>query len=216
MRFDQIYSWLEVHKPKVILEVGTWNGGNAVRMMEAACAEKYIGFDVWDEGSKELDELELNVKKHVTKKSVEKLFDSKGFEYELIQGNTRVTMPEYMVGGHPIADFSLIDGGHSAATIHNDFVQIMRLTHTKGTIFFDDYYIGITENSPVGANPVLANIKAPYTVYPQSDPVYLNGDKEPTGKVKIVRMDMRDIKITDRWDVPEEESWSFSPSSLSG
>ena len=48
-RFEQIHGWLREHKPKVILEIGTWDGKNAVLMMAAASAEKYIGFDLWEE-----------------------------------------------------------------------------------------------------------------------------------------------------------------------
>ena len=208
-RFEQIYAWLEKNKPKVILEICTFNGKNAVNMMKHG-AEKYIGFDVWEEGSEELDEIEFNAKKRVTKKDAEVVL--KGIDYELIQGNTRVTLEEYCKDKKPFVDLVLIDGGHSTPTIGSDFGWVIKIAKTSGTIILDDYYFGVPRAN-VGCNGVLASLNAPYKVLPKADPVYPDKDGKAKGSVKLAQVEMRDLQITDRWDVPKEERWVFSPSS---
>jgi predicted O-methyltransferase YrrM len=207
-RFEQIHDWLEENKPEVILEVGTWNGHNAIKMMECSGAKKYIGFDVWEEGSDALDDAEFNAKKRVTKKEVEDLLKKQGFDFELIRGNTRVTLPEYVKDKKPFVDFVLIDGGHLTATVDSDFRSVTKIAKTTGHIFFDDYYFGVSVPN-VGCNGVLAGVNAPYTVMASIDPVILN--KEKQGHTMVAYLKMKDLQITDRWDVPEKESWSYSP-----
>ena len=209
-RFEQIYSWLEENKPKVILEIGTFNGKNAVNMMKKAGAEKYIGFDVWEEGSEELDEIEFNAKKRVTQSDAEKLIKSQKFDYELIKGNTRVTLEEYAKNREPFVDLVLIDGGHSSPTIGSDFSWAIKLAKTSATIFLDDYYFGVTKQN-VGCNAALAVLNAPYVVLPKVDPVFPDGDGKAKGSVKLAQVEMKDLHITDRWDVPKDDRWEFDP-----
>lgn len=223
-RFEQIYSWLEKNKPKVILEIGTYHGKNAIHMIKSAKAERYIGFDVWEEGSDELDEIEFNIKKRVKKKDVEKLIKNsqvdgkkgpRGAKIELIQGNTRVTLEEYCLGKKPFVDVVIIDGGHSTHTIGSDFSWAIKIAKTSGTIFLDDYYHGVPKDN-VGCNAPLAALNAPYTVLPKANPVFPNQDGKVAGQVKLVQVEMRDLQITDRWNVPEEDRWTFNPLSQSG
>ena len=223
-RFEQVYKWLEDNKPDVILDIGTFNGKNAVNMIKSSEAKRYIGFDVWEEGSKELDELEFNAKKRVKKSEAKKLIlaseiDGKkgprGFKLELIQGNTRVTLAEYCLGKKPFVDVVIIDGGHSSHTISSDFSWAIKICKTSGTIFLDDYYFGVSRNN-VGSNSSLAALNAPYKVLPKADPVYPNLDGKAEGQVKMAQVNMRDLQITDRWNVPEEDRWTFNPSSRSG
>jgi len=209
-RFQQIYSWLEEHKPKVILDIGTWNGTNAIRMMQESKAEKYIGFDIWEEGSEYLDEIEFNNKERVSQKEAEENFEKylnkskHKFEYELIKGNTRVTLEEYVKDKTPFVDFVLIDGGHSTPTISSDLQNAIKIAKTTATIFVDDYYFGIEEPN-VGSNAVMGALNAPYKVLPKADKV------TKKGMAKLVQIEVRDLQIIDRWDVPEEESWRYEP-----
>jgi predicted O-methyltransferase YrrM len=184
MRFQQIYSYIEKHKPEVLLEIGTWNGKSAKHMFGLGI-KKYIGFDVWEEGTPELDEIENNVKKHVSKEEVEKTLE--GHDIELIQGNTRRTLKAYVEGKKPCVDVAIIDGGHSVPTIKNDFLHLLPLMKTDGVIFVDDYYFGC-EDRKVGANSVMGDLNIPYTVLPKVD-------KAKTGEhiyfVKLVRIEMK-------------------------
>lgn len=203
-RFNQIYSWCEAHKPKVILEIGTWNGHNAARMMNEIGKDakvKYIGFDLWEEAPEGIDELEYNAKKPCTEEEVRKYL--KSYDIELIKGNTRTTLPAYVKGKKPFVDVVLIDGGHSQGTIKNDFLTVLNIVRPTGTIFLDDYYFGC-QVPKVGAQTVLCNIQVPYTVLPVAD----------SGKgmiIKLAQVNMRDVPRIDAHDVPEEKAWQFSP-----
>ena len=201
MRFQQIYDWIEMHKPHTILEIGTWNGLNAARMLKAG-AQKYIGFDLWEDGDTTLDELENNAKKRVSLDQVEETL--KGLDVELIKGNTRETLKAYVKGKKPFVDMVLIDGGHSKGTIKSDLLNVIPLVRSTGVIFLDDYYFGC-ELPNVGAQTVLGECNFAYTVLPK-------GDKTRDGAiVKLVRIDMKDVPRPNQWNVPEEKAWRFTP-----
>jgi len=200
-RFQQIYDWIETHKPEVVLEIGTWNGLNAARMMKEG-AKKYIGFDLWEEGNEAIDEMENNAKKRVTQIEVQETL--KAYAAELIKGNTRETLKVYVDGKKPFVDMVVIDGGHSKGTIKNDLITVMKIVKTSGAIFLDDYYFNCPTPN-IGAQTVMEGLNIPYTVLPKSD-------KARDGSiVKIVRIDMKDVPRPDIWDVPKEKAWQFAP-----
>jgi len=198
-RYDHLYSYVEENKPEVVLETGTWNGLNAKKLLNLG-VKKYIGFDVFDDVSEGLDEIENNVKKHFTEDEV--LETLKGFDVELVKGNTRHTLKEYKKGEKPFVDMAFLDGGHSYATIKSDILNAFRLVKTNGVIFMDDYYFGCKER--VGAQTVLGELNLPYTVLPKVDRAkggYL---------IKMVRIDMKYVPRVD-WDMPNEKSWKYEP-----
>ena len=160
-RFEEIYAWLRETKPKVIVEIGTGSGKNACNLMESSGAERYVGFDLWEDADKYVHEIEFNNKEIDDLKDVRKRLKEGGFKFELIQGNTRVTLEDYCKDLSPFADVILIDGGHSTPTIANDFNWSMEMCKTTGVIFLDDYYYGL-KNHDVGANRVMGNLHAPY------------------------------------------------------
>lgn len=198
MRYEQIWNWISDNKPDVILEVGTWNGQNALRMLKEG-AGKYIGFDIWEEGTQELDEIENNVKKHATREDVLKILE--GRDVELIQGNTRETLRNYIKGKKPFVDMAFIDGGHSKATIKSDLLNVLKIVKSSGVVFLDDYYFGCP-NKDMGAQSVMAELNLPYTVLPAVDKV--KGDYF----VKLARIDMIHVSRPDEWD-EQERSWQF-------
>lgn len=202
MRFEQLWNWLEEHKPDVILEVGTWNGGNGARMMKLADGKKYIGFDVWSGGSEELDKIENNVKKHHTKEDAEKSLA--GYDIELIEGNTRETLKAYAKGKEPFVDVALLDGGHSFHTIKSDLLTLLPIVKDSGTIFIDDYYFRCpTEN--VGAQLVMAEVNVPYTVLPKVDRA------KDGSLIKMVKINMMDVPRRTKWDIDKDVQWRFEP-----
>jgi predicted O-methyltransferase YrrM len=185
----------------VILEIGTWNGINGRLMMKQG-AKKYIGFDIWDDGNEEMDDLENNAKKRVTIEEAQK--NLKDSDAELIKGNTRETLRKYVEGKTPFVDMVLIDGGHSKGTIKNDLITIMKVVKSSGVIFLDDYYFNCPTPN-IGAQTVCEGLNIPYTVLPK-------GDKCRDGYiVKLVRIDMKDVPRPDVWNVPSESSWQFAP-----
>lgn len=200
-RFDQIYQYVEANKPHTCLEIGTWNGHNASRLFSEGI-QKYIGFDIWEDGDETLDELENNAKKRVTMESVREFLKDK--DVELIKGNTRETLKEYVKGKKPFIDMAIIDGGHSFGTIKNDLLLLIHIVKTEGVIFLDDYYFNCPTPN-MGAQSLLGQVQIPYTVLPK-------GDKARDGSiVKIARINMRDVPRMSQHQVPEEASWQFKP-----
>lgn len=201
MRFQQIYDFIEAHKPEVILEIGTWNGQNATRMLKEG-AKQYIGFDLWEDGDELIDELENNAKKRVTMEEVQKALGK--YQAELIKGNTRETLKTYVNEKKPFVDMAVIDGGHSKGTIKSDLLLTMKIMKPSGVIFMDDYYFNCPTPN-VGAQTVAEGLNIPYTVLPK-------GDKARDGSiVKIIRIDMKDVPRPDVWEIPQEKAWQFAP-----
>jgi len=75
-RYKQLADLIRHYKPETILETGTWNGGRAIEMALAAFdnrdAVHYIGYDLFEDATAELDAEENNVKPHNTKAAVVK------------------------------------------------------------------------------------------------------------------------------------------------
>jgi predicted O-methyltransferase YrrM len=200
-RFQQLYDYVEANKPHTALEIGTWNGHNATRLFTEG-VKKYIGFDLFEDGDEIIDELENNAKKRQTFDEVK--FFLKSFDAELIKGNTRETLKEYVKDKKPFVDVCLIDGGHSVGTIKSDLLTVMKIMKHDGVIFLDDYYFNCPTPN-IGAQAVLCNVQVPYTVLPKAD-------KTNDGSiVKMVRINMRDVPKLNEWDVPEDRSWQFKP-----
>jgi predicted O-methyltransferase YrrM len=201
VRFQQIYDWIEANKPEVILEIGTWNGQNALRMLKEG-GKRYIGFDLWEDGDEMIDDLENNAKKRVTLAEVQKTLEK--HQAELIKGNTRETLKTYVSGKKPFVDVAVIDGGHSKGTIKSDLLLTMKVMKPSGVIFLDDYYFNCPTPN-VGAQTVAEGLNIPYTILPK-------GDKTKDGSiVKIMRIDMKDVPRPDVWEIPSEKSWKFTP-----
>ena len=112
MRYMKLLKAVREKSPKCIVEVGTWNGGRAMEMLNLAPDAVYYGFDLFEDATPETDSEEFNIKKHYSVKDVEMRLT--GFKAYLIKGNTRETLktfkPEIPV------DFVWLDGGHSVET----------------------------------------------------------------------------------------------------
>jgi predicted O-methyltransferase YrrM len=136
-RYDQLLHVIDLYKPESIVEIGTWNGQNAVRMIKHASRwrknVKYIGYDLFEDASDQTDKEELNVKDHYKVADVETFIKHQcpNVEVHLIKGDTRKTLNPV------VADLAYIDGGHSVETIKNDYEKC------KGSsvVIFDDYYL---------------------------------------------------------------------------
>jgi hypothetical protein len=156
LKYKQMYACLHEHKPKVIMEVGTWNGTNAIEMINIAKFYHnpkdiyYYGFDLFEDGTKELDKLEINVKQHIPFETVKSKLVSTGVNIKLIKGNTKVTIARLKaLEPKLLVDFVFIDGGHSLDTIESDFKTILlNFSDLSTIIFLDDYY---PDNTKYGA-----------------------------------------------------------------
>ncbi len=173
MRYDQLLIAIDLFKPEKIIELGTWNGHNAIRMITQAQKYhknvQYFGYDLFEDATSDTDKFEFNVKSHNTEQSVyDKI--TKACPNALValhKGNTRETLKTHI----PKGDFCYIDGGHSIETIASDY------EHTKHipVIVFDDYYLpdhaGLCPDlAIVGCNKLISELQGA-TILPMVDPV---------------------------------------------
>ena len=169
-RYDKLIDLISIYEPRSIVEIGTWNGGNAIRMLQAAKqfheSPQYVGYDLFEEATAQTDAEEFNVKQHYFRDAVEAKIKKHcpWAEVNLIKGNTRDTLRSVT------ADFVFIDGGHSLETIAHDYEAVKH----SGVIVFDDYYSPLPSGSmpdinKIGCNLIVANL--PHSVIVSQDAV---------------------------------------------
>lgn len=187
-RYKQLADMVRFYKPKIIVETGTWNGGRAIEMALAAFESQdkvhYLGFDLFEEATEELDKYEMNSKPHNTIEAVKNRLEEfaakmeergKKFTFKLHKGDTKQTLARCKAVKK--ADFAYIDGGHSYETVSSDYKF---LKHIPVTVF-DDYFskdaqgnLPLEEN--LGVNKLIKEIKAfAKVVLPSSDGVLGGG-----------------------------------------
>lgn len=172
MRYEKLLQLIDIFQPQTLLEVGTWNGDNAVRMIAVAKRHHsditYIGYDLFEEATPESDKEEFNVKPHHTHRDVSAKLENTGAVISLIRGNTNETLKDASV------DFVFIDGGHSLETIANDYQKLKK----SDVVVFDDYYTPdengeMPDISKVGCNRVVEEL--PHAVIECTDRVVGGG-----------------------------------------
>lgn len=110
---------------KKIMEVGVYNGKNAINMIKAATEKsppslvEYYGFDFF--------------KQYTINQITEKLGKT-GCKFQLFQGNTLDTLPK-TVKDLPKMDIIFIDGGKSFREAKNDWENSAKLMHNNTGIF---------------------------------------------------------------------------------
>lgn len=144
-RYSQLLKVVQHYDVSSILETGTWNGGRAIQMAEAAFSTgkkkvNYYGFDLFDTANNETDKVELNTKPHNSLTAVgnrlaqyreKKLEEGLEFEFELFEGDTKETLKKF----DKKVDLAYLDGGHSYDTVRNDYDRAV-----SDLIVFDDYF----------------------------------------------------------------------------
>lgn len=161
-------------KPKRLLEVGVWNGANAIRMIRQAQKHhqpneiEYIGYDLFEDATAEIDAKEFNVKRHNQVRAVqaEICAGAPWSSVLLVKGDTKDTLSDGMT-----RDFAFIDGGHSIETIASDYARLKNCP----VIVLDDYYtsdgVGCPDTSKFGCNTLLKELGRPFNILPIKDPV---------------------------------------------
>jgi len=178
-RYDKIIDIINEHKPQTLVEVGTWNGERALKMIKAALNHHetvhYTGYDLfsvddievhkrefnWLEGSKKVNGL---VKPPSTVERInEKFLQASGtmkFTFELIMGDTRETLTDRS------DDFVFLDGGHSVETIRSDYSHLVGCK----VVVLDDYYMNYPDTDVFGCNQVVDNLKdVEVIIHPHGD-----------------------------------------------
>tara|TARA_R110000787_G_scaffold4306_7_gene16692 strand:+ start:9707 stop:12010 length:2304 start_codon:yes stop_codon:yes gene_type:complete len=143
-RYGQLLKIVQHYNIKSVIETGTWNGGRAIQMAEAAFTKfnkfTYTGFDLFEDATNETDRIEFNPKPHNYKDAVTKRLEiyqekkkkeGKTFTFKLIKGRTDTTLPKKKYS----ADLAYIDGGISYPTVKNDYENIK-----SDIVVFNNYF----------------------------------------------------------------------------
>ncbi len=131
-RYKQLADIVRHYKPQTILETGTWNGGRAIEMSLAAFEKSdkvhYIGYDLFEDATPEIDQEEFNSKAHNTLAAVEarltefqefvKKERQKDFSFELTKGNVKDVLN---IKADNDIDFALIGSGNSFNTVEYEY-----------------------------------------------------------------------------------------------
>ena len=138
------------------MEIGTWKGQRARLMILEAQKHiprqevSYFGFDIFEPLSLETMSKEFSKQPPLMEK-VESELNKTGAKIMLYKGDTRETLPK-TIPLLPKMDFIFIDGGHSLATVQNDWDYASRLMHSGTVLIFDDYW---PEKQDGGAKPIV-------------------------------------------------------------
>jgi hypothetical protein len=153
-RYAQLLDVIDETRPQSIVEIGTWGGNTAARMIQQAAkwrpieAIYYQGFDLF--GTQTRADVRRELSKDGWKKSiVQKRLDATGAEIELVEGYTADTLIKIAP-----ANLYFVDGGHSERTIAHDADSVLCHLADDETVIFDDYY---HEGKPegMGCNKVI-------------------------------------------------------------
>lgn len=139
-RYDQLLSEIDQLKPKYILEIGTNDGLNALRMVRAASKYRsdvvYLGFDLFEQQDRESFLREFALKTPSLREVTSFLNRNGVCDFRLFAGDTRETLP---MAALPKVDLAFIDGGHSYETVLADWTNVQAVVHGSSVIYFDDY-----------------------------------------------------------------------------
>ena len=156
MRYKYLYHFLKKTRAKKIMEIGTWKGERATKMIETAKKYSeakdiyYYGFDLFEEITDELYVEEIS-KMPSTKNEIEKVLRQTGANIILFKGNTTESLPKH-IDSLPKMDFVFIDGGHTLATIENDWKYTQKVMDENTVVIFDDYW---NDRVDSGAKPIV-------------------------------------------------------------
>ncbi len=159
-RYKYLLKAIDETKAKVIVEVGTWNGDRALKMIERASLYNdvkqihYIGFDLFESLSETMYEKEIS-KRPPTEAVVRRKLDASGAKVSLYVGDTHQSLPVALDELNIKFDFAFIDGGHSYDTIKNDWECISQMMGGDSVVLFDDYWRNRTDH---GAKRVVDQI----------------------------------------------------------
>ena len=143
--YKAMFDILRSRKFHNIMEIGTFNGDNAVGMIKTAGIlvpeEKihYYGLDLFEEKTKELVDEEFSFAYAPQMANVAaKIRQQTKAKVTLFKGNTKETLP-VVVKKLPKMDFIYIDGGHTIETIRNDWEYASTLIQPGTVVILDDY-----------------------------------------------------------------------------
>jgi predicted O-methyltransferase YrrM len=160
-RYAAVLETVRRRRCRKLLEVGVHHGIRAVQMIHAATLSHpaasvvYHGFDLFEELTAE--ELEAEFSKRPSPEAiVRRRLQRTGARIELYKGYSRETLPAFVAAHRnqprPL-DLVFLDGGHSAATVAEDWRNLEPLIFPGTVVLLDDYYPGEpAELAGIGCN----------------------------------------------------------------
>ena len=141
-RYDLVFDIVKQCKPRIIVEIGVFDGRNSKRIIQIAQMIRedvvYYGFDVFELMTKELYVKEFS-KQPLRYSDVREKLQATGATIHLYKGLTVDTLPILKEQGI-FPDFVFIDGGHSEETVQFDWDCVQKVMHEHAHVVFDDYF----------------------------------------------------------------------------
>jgi predicted O-methyltransferase YrrM len=157
-RYRYLFDIIRTNKCKKIMEIGTWNGNHALKMIKEAKKNftpaeiHYYGFDLFEL----LDDkttLKEFAKIPPTFEAVRERLTKTDANVHLYKGYTQQILSK-VINELPKMDFVFIDGGHNIETIENDWKNVQEIMDDKTIVIFDDYW----NREDAGCRKVIENI----------------------------------------------------------
>lgn len=141
LRYRQLYQIIKDKKPQNIMEIGVFNGKNAIRMLNINPDIKvnYYGFDLFEDLTSKDFEREVAIQPLSLKNVKNKLTEKTKANINLFKGDT-TKLAKQDLTELPKMDLIFIDGGHSIETQWNDWLLVKDLMHARTIVIVDDYW----------------------------------------------------------------------------
>ena len=120
--YNALFEFVKQHKPKTILEVGFNAGHSACCFLNASPNATMYTFDVCQYG---FEKQGLQVLQQY-------------FNIQLIEGNSKETLPKWLEENNILFDLMFIDGDHRYPTALSDINTSIPFLSSKGHIIVDD------------------------------------------------------------------------------
>lgn len=159
-RFANLSEIIRENNCKILVEIGVCGGFHAKQMILTALETPgevfYYGFDLFEDITDEIRELEASPRPLLEREVYERLKGS-GVKVKLFKGYTKDTLSEFLkLNIKP--DFVFIDGGHSYYTIENDWFYVRKMMKPETIVVFDDY-MSAKDELGWGCHRVIDNYK---------------------------------------------------------
>ena len=146
-RYAHLLAEISSIKAKRIIEIGVYRCERAIEMISTALTHggevSYTGFDLFEDfATYPLKDEELSYKDppRTMGESLELLARRfPGMKIELVKGDSRKTLTDYVASVREAPDFVFIDGGHSFDTTMSDWKNIEKIMGANTTVCIDDY-----------------------------------------------------------------------------
>lgn len=144
-RYNNLYTIIQKNKCRRLMEIGTWDGNHAIKMINAAGLNfppemiEYYGFDLFETSNDATLEKEFSKGRPSSSSFVKSKLNITGAKISLFKGDTQEVLPK-IIKELPMMDFVFIDGGHSIETVNNDWHHVQELMDKNTIVIFDDYY----------------------------------------------------------------------------